>query len=69
MDTIEKRYLKIHTSAASKRYFEHNTNWSVVRLLNLFQKHDRSDVAKEMFTLDNNVIDVIIAGGETWVYE
>ncbi|KOC58763.1 hypothetical protein WH47_00010, partial [Habropoda laboriosa] len=41
----------------------------VPRMLNLFQKEHRIAVAKEMLSLGQNVIEGIIIGDETWVYE
>lgn len=41
----------------------------VPRVLNLLQKQHRIDVAKEMLSLGQNVIEGIITGDETWVYE
>lgn len=41
----------------------------VPRVLNVLQKQHRIAVAKEMLSLGQNVIEGIITGDETWVYE
>ncbi|CAK9827766.1 Mariner Mos1 transposase [Anthophora retusa] len=41
----------------------------VPRMLNVLQKEHRIAVAKEMLSLGQNVIEGIITGDETWVYE
>lgn len=41
----------------------------VPRVLNFLQKQHRIAVAKEMLSLGQNVIEGIITGDETWVYE